>query len=49
MSQNVAIHIFEEKQNLKSSWRVPSGSSSQLMMEQLDAEEPYFLDWFVVT
>lgn len=48
MSQNVAIYMrFKEKQNLKSSSRVPTGSSLQLMMEQLDAEEQDFLDWFV--
>lgn len=47
MFQNVAIYgLLTEKQNLKSSLRVPIGSSLQLMMEQLDAEELYFLDWF---
>lgn len=47
MFPNVAIYrLLKEKQNLKSSLRVPIGSSLQLMMEQLDAEEQYFLDWF---
>lgn len=45
LSQNVAMYrLLKEKQNLKSSFRVPIGSSLQLMMEQLDVEEQYFLD-----
>lgn len=45
MFQNVAIYrLLQEKQNLKSNLRIPIGSSLQLMMEQLDAEEQYFLD-----
>lgn len=48
LSQNVAIYrLLKEKQNLKSSFRVPIGSSLQLMMEQLDVEEQYFLDRFI--
>lgn len=47
MFPNVAIYrLLKEKQNLKTSLRVPIGSSLQLMMEQLDAEEQYFLYWF---
>lgn len=46
MFQNVAIYgLLKEKQNLKSSLMVPIGSSLQLMMEQWDIEEQYFLDW----
>lgn len=45
MFQNVAIYrLLQEKQNLKSSLRIPIGSLLQLMMEQLDAEQQYFLD-----
>lgn len=47
MFENVAIYrLLKEKQILKSSLRVPIGSSLQLMMEQWDTEEQYFLDWF---
>lgn len=47
MFQNVAIYrLLKEQQNLRSSLRAPIDSSLQLMMEQLDAEELYFLDWF---
>lgn len=50
MAQNVTINrLFKAKQNLKSSLKVPIGSSLQLMMEQFDAEGQHFLDGSVTS